>query len=253
VEYYKKQLAELVIYLEDISHKKMDYQRLEQVVRHALELLELYRKIYQLRKASPAPMRNRTCMNQLIIEWTFCGTAEGVKFFQTVHDEVKENVDDHKGVVPEEKYRILSLFLPPFYEYKLLDWMEREYGATVAMDLMSSWPMPLDIDPSKPLEAVARLTFYRVGSRLMHGPAEDFIQDALLNARDFKVDGALFFAHIGCRQACALIKTIKDALWDELGIKTSVIDMDLMDPSFSSSDELKNKLEQFFEMLEEKA
>lgn len=251
VNYYKKQLAELVSFLEERTGKKMDYDRLKEVVKSSLRVMELYRELYELRKAVPAPMRNRSFMNQLLIEWTYCGTPEGVKFFETVRDEVKGNVEQGRGAVAEERHRILSLFLPPFYENKLLDWMEREYGAAIVMDPMSSWPMKVEVDPDDPMEAVARITFYRVGSRLMHGPADVFIEDCLLNAREFKADGALYFAHIGCRQACALIKPIKDALRQELALRTAVIDMDLMDPSFSSSDELRGKLEEFFEMLDE--
>jgi len=252
VDYYRRQLAELVTLLEERTGQKLDLDKLREVVRNSLQVLNLYREIYQLRKAVPAPMRNRTLMNQLIIEWTYCGKPEGIKFFETVRDEVKENVQAGRGSVAYERHRILSLFLPPFYEYKLLDWMEREYGASIVMDPMSSWPMKIEVDPEgDPLEAVARITFYRVGSRLMHGPGDVFVEDCLNNAREFKADGALYFAHIGCRQACALIKNIKDTLAQELGLQTAVIDMDLMDPSFSSSDEIRNKLEEFFEMLED--
>lgn len=252
VDYYRRQLAELVTLLEERTGRRLDPERLREVVRNSLRVLNLYREIYHLRKAIPAPMRNRTLMNQLIMEWTYCGTPEGIRFFETVRDEVKENVENGRGVVADERHRILSLFLPPFYEYKLLDWMEREYGASIVMDPMSSWPMEIEVDPEgDPLEAVARITFYRVGSRLMHGPGDVFVEDSLRNAQEFKADGALYFAHIGCRQACALIKTIKDALARELGLQTAVIDMDLMDPAFSSSDEIRNKLEEFFEMLED--
>lgn len=253
VTYYARQMRDLIAFLEEKAGKKMDYDRLREILKCSIRMMNLYHEMYELRKAVPAPMRNRSFMNQMVIEWAYCGTPEGITWFETVRDEIQENVRNGRGACSQEKYRLLSLFLPPMYENKLLDWMEREYGAVIAMDPMSSWPHPIEIDTSDPVEGVARLSFYRAASRLLHGPGDEFIQDALRNARAFQVDAALYFAHIGCRQACALIKGTKDTLSRELGLTTSVIDMDLMDPSFAPTDQLKEKLEEFFERLEDRA
>jgi benzoyl-CoA reductase/2-hydroxyglutaryl-CoA dehydratase subunit BcrC/BadD/HgdB len=250
VDYYARQMRDLVAFLEERTGKKLDLDRLREILGHSLDMMNLYHEMYELRKAIPAPMRNRSFMNQMIIEWTYCGTPQGTKWFETARDEIQENVNAGRGTADKERYRLLSLFLPPMFENKLLDWMEREYGAVIAMDPMSSWPHPIDIDISDPIKGVAQLSFYRSASRLLHGPGDEFICDAILNAREFQVDAALYFAHIGCRQACALIKPVKDALM-KMGIPTGVIDIDLMDPSFTSTDQIKEKLEEFFERLEE--
>jgi len=251
VKYYTTQMRELVTFLEEKTGKKLDHDRLWSVVNNSLRIMQLYHEIYELRKAKPAPMRNRSFMNQMIIEWTYSGTQEGVEWFETVKGEIEENVRNRRGAVAHEQYRLLSLFLPPMYENKLLDWMEREYGAAIVMDPMSSWPHQVEIETKDPVEAVALLSFYRA-VRLLHGPGEIFIEDAVQNARQFEVDGALYFAHIGCRQACALIRSMKDALQDRVGIPVGIIDIDLMDPSFASTEQLKSKLEEFFERLEDK-
>ena len=253
VDYYVKQMKNLIAFLEDKTGNKMDYDRLRAIVNNSLRVMNIYHEVYELRKAIPAPMRNRSFMNQMIIEWTYCGTDEGVEWFETVKGEIEENVKRKKGAVAEERYRLLSLFLPPMYENKLLDWMEREYGAAIVMDPMSSWPHQVHLDTDDPVEGVARLAFYRTASNLLHGPGDVFIKDALRNAREFNVDAALFFAHIGCRQACAMIRSMKDALQNQTGMPFGVIDIDLMDPSFASTDQLKEKLEEFFERLEEKS
>lgn len=250
VDYYARQMRDLVAFLEERTGKRLNLDRLREVLEHSLDMLNLYYEMYELRKAIPAPMRNRSFMNQMIIEWTYCGTPQGTQWFETVRDEIQENVQAGRGAADDERYRLLSLFLPPMYENKLLDWMEREYGAVIVMDPMSSWPHPIEIDTSDPLKGVAQLSFYRAASRLLHGPGDEFICDALHNAREFRVDAALYFAHIGCRQACALIKPTKDALL-EMGVPTGVIDIDLMDPSFASTDQIKEKLEEFFERLED--
>lgn len=66
-----------------------------------------------------------------------------------------------------------------------------------------------------------------------------------------KADASIYFAHIGCRQACALIRSMKDALKDKVGIPMIALDCDIIDPSLSPGEEMRNKLEGFFEMLED--
>jgi benzoyl-CoA reductase/2-hydroxyglutaryl-CoA dehydratase subunit BcrC/BadD/HgdB len=248
--YLTKELQNLICFLEDQTGTKMDYDRLQEAVALSQRVIELYRDIYTLRKNRPAPMRNRVLMNQMLMEMFFTGAREGVDYFETVKEDILTRVKNQQGVVEQENYRLLFLFLPPFYEMKIMDWLEREHGAVSVMEpFLSVWPPDFNMNPDKPLESLAQKLFHRCLGRQMHGPAEHVIQDALKAAEDFSPDGAVYFAHIGCRQACALIRTLKDALKKELKVPTLVVDCDIMDPSLTSSEEIRGKFEEFFEML----
>lgn len=251
--YMIKELKNLVGFLEEQTGRKMDYDKLKETIRLSQEVIDLYRDIYALRKHRPAPMRNRVLMNQLLMEMFFTGAPKGVEYFKTVRDDIAEKVKSKEGFVSKENYRLLFLFLPPFYEMKLMDWLEREHGAVSVMEpFLTVWPEDFTMDPDKPLESLAEKLFFRCLGRQMHGPAEMVMQDALQTARDFEPDGAIYFAHIGCRQACALIRLLKDSLKKELDLPTLVLDCDIMDPSLTSSEELKSKFEGFFEMLDDR-
>lgn len=53
------------------------------------------------------------------------------------------------------------LYEPPIYDWKLIDWMERAHGAViVTQPAYCQWGLG-EIDPSKPLEALAHKTFIR--------------------------------------------------------------------------------------------
>jgi benzoyl-CoA reductase/2-hydroxyglutaryl-CoA dehydratase subunit BcrC/BadD/HgdB len=250
--YYAKELEDMIHFLEEVSQRKMDWDRLEEALIHSKRAVDLHREIGQLRKSIPSPMRNRKFMFLLVLEWYFSGTPECVDFYQTIYDEIKERADKGEGFIPEEKYRLLTLFLPPINMWKLLDWMEREFGAvSVAEPYCSDWGEG-DIDPSKPLESLARKSFYRPICRPMHGPLrEGLLSDTLRDAMEYKVDAAIYWAHIGCRQACACIRILKDELSEKCGVPTLVLDNDLIDPTFATEEELKDKLEGFFERLED--
>ncbi len=252
VRYFTTQMEELVRFLEETTGRKLDYDKLKEAVRLSGRVIEVYREIFELRKARPAPMRNRNLMNQNTIEGLFSGAPEAVSFIELVRDEIKANVDAGKGVVDDERYRLLFLFLPPFYELKILDWLERDHGAVSVMEPFISYYAPGAMDPENPLESIARKCFYRHTAQPMHGPSDPFVNDTLRMAKEFSAEGAIYFAHIGCRQACALIRTLKDRLKDELDVPTLVIDVDIMDPSLSSGDEIREKFERFFEILDDR-
>jgi benzoyl-CoA reductase/2-hydroxyglutaryl-CoA dehydratase subunit BcrC/BadD/HgdB len=253
VKYFARVLEDLIHFLEEQTHKKMDWDRLSEAVEHSRRIVELYSEMAKLRKAIPAPMRNRRFAHLLQIEWYWGGTTEAIDFFECVRDEIKTRVEQKKGFAPEERYRLLTLFLPPMSMWKLLDWMEKEEGAVSVMEPFCFHWGEMEIDPKKPLESLARKNFQRVICRQMHGPADEgIVQDSVTDAIAYKADGAVYWAHIGCRQACACIRMVKDALMAKAGIPTLVLDNDALDPTFTTEDELKDKLEGFFEMLEDR-
>jgi hypothetical protein len=66
------------------------------------------------------------------------------------------------------------------------------------------------------------------------------------------VDGAIYWADVGCRQSCATIKLFKDIL-GEIDVPVLTIDCDVVDPTVTGEEEVRAKMEQFFEMLEDMA
>lgn len=253
VQYFTRGLRDLIHFLEEQTHRKMDWDRLKEVVATSGRIIELYKEILKLRKTIPSPMKNRRFMHLLQVEWYWGGTPEAISFFECVRDEVRKRYEEKKGFTPEERYRLLTLFLPPMSMWKLMDWMEMEYGAvSVAEPYCFHWGEG-EIDLENPLESLARKNFYRVICRQMHGPAgEGIVKDSVNDAIEYQAEGAVYWAHIGCRQACACIRMVKDALMEKAGIPTLVLDNDALDPTFAPEEELKTKLEGFFEILEDR-
>jgi benzoyl-CoA reductase/2-hydroxyglutaryl-CoA dehydratase subunit BcrC/BadD/HgdB len=86
----------------------------------------------------------------------------------------------------------------------------------------------------------------------MYGPLGQRALDELTQAaKDYKVDGAIYWAFIGCRHTCATIKLVKDLL-NEIDVPMLTLDCDLVDPTISSKEEIKGKIEHFFELLEDR-
>jgi benzoyl-CoA reductase/2-hydroxyglutaryl-CoA dehydratase subunit BcrC/BadD/HgdB len=132
--YYAQELEELVGFLEGVTGRKLDWDRLARSMECSRRMTELHQEIYRLRRSVPCPAPNRLGTQLMFLGWLYMGTPQGVEFFETVLAELQERVDRGQGYVPQERFRLLNIFPPPGHKMKLLDWMEREHGAVVAAD-----------------------------------------------------------------------------------------------------------------------
>jgi len=209
---------------------------------------EVFREICELRKTVPSPMRNQHMIEMILAQLLLSGAPELVTFYKAIRDEVKEAAEKGEGVVPQERHRLLTFFFYPAYLWKLLDAIQSAYGAViVAEPHLSPW-CEGEVDPAKPLESLARKAFALYDT----GPLEPFVDKVIREVREYKAEGAIYWAHIGCRQTCATIRILKDALLEKAGIPTLVVDCDLADPTYSSGEQMKDRLEEFFELLDER-
>ena len=116
---------------------------------------------------------------------------------------------------------------------------------------MTDSPSP-STTASNPLESVAKKSFLIPESRGMYGPLmQQSLDEIVQSAKDYKVDGAIYWAFIGCRHTCATIKLVKDTL-NEIDIPMLTLDCDLVDPTINPKEEIREKIERFFELLEER-
>jgi benzoyl-CoA reductase/2-hydroxyglutaryl-CoA dehydratase subunit BcrC/BadD/HgdB len=180
--------------------------------------------------------------------YLFPGHPDAITYLEALRDELSLMVKNRQGAVEVERFRLMSLFMPPAYMMGLLGEISRESGAvSVVEPLFCTWGEDL-LDPAKPLESLARKSFMFPESATYGSLNERILKGTLQAARDFKVDGAIFYAHVGCRQGSGLIKTYKDLL-NSLDIPMLTLDMDLLDETITSADEVKTKMQEFLEIL----
>jgi hypothetical protein len=144
----------------------------------------------------------------------------------------------------------MNIFMPPVLHLGAIEKLSIDNGVvSVADPYFCHWANGR-LDPQTPLDSVIKkISLHPV--MVMHGPLDDsFLQTAITCARQSKADGAILYAHVGCRQSAALIKLLKDGLNDE-DIPVLIIDCDIIDITIAPQEEVRTKLESFFELLEE--
>jgi len=250
VSYLVNELKSMVKFLEGLSGHKMDWDKLSEVVARTNQQLALTREIGELRKLVPSPFPTQGFLKLVSADYLFPGQPEAIAYLQQLRDDLKNIILNNKNTPNREKYRIMTLFLPPIYLMSYLDKVYLENGAVSVVEPMFNTWVESEFDPSKPLGSVAEKSYLIPESRIMYGPlTDDIVKAVVKSAEDYKINGALFWAFLGCRHACATIKIFKDAL-NEAGIPMQAVDCDIVDPTINPQEEIGEKLERFFELME---
>ena len=252
IKYLTGELEDMVHFLEEKTSKKMDWDKLSEIVARTDEEIELHREISELRKAVPSPMSISGYLELLSADYMFPGQPEAIQYLTQLRDELKEAIQQGKGAVATERFRLMTLFVPPMYLISYLGKLFEEHGAvSVVEPLFTCWSDG-KLDPARPLESVAKKSFLIPERRSMYGPlSQQALQDITEGAEQYKIDGAIYWAFMGCRHTCATIKVIKEIL-SEIDVPMLTVDCDIVDPTINSEEEISDKLEQFFELLEDR-
>ncbi len=252
VNYLVGELEDLIHFLEKQSGHKMDWDKLSENIARMDRQIELFREINELRKAVPTPFPFRYFLQLLTTDYLLPGQPEAIAYLETLRDELAEMVREGKGAVSPERFRLMTLFVPPMYMMGFLEKISQEYGAVSVVEPVFTHWAEGRLDPAKPLESVAKKSYLIPERRGMYGPLDERVLKHIVDcAEQYKVDGAIYWAHIGCRQSCATIKLFKDIL-NEIDVPMLTVDCDILDPTINSEEEIRGKLEQFFELLEDR-
>lgn len=249
IDYFARELGEMVGFLEKQTGKKMDWDRLREVVAASHQCYLIHKEIQEMRRLAPAPVINRVVVQNIIVEWLYGGTPSATRYYSMVRDEMKAMAEQGRTPYPE-KFRILTIFPPPLHNWKLVDWLQRDKGVCLVGDPMDARWQPWELDPRQPLISLARKAYVEPHGYTMHGPVERAVDACVQDALEVKAEGAIYWASLTCPQGCAMIRPVRDGLREKAGIPTLIVNMDVNDPSLVPESEIKEKLEGFLETLE---
>ncbi|MDD4635263.1 MAG: 2-hydroxyacyl-CoA dehydratase family protein [Dehalococcoidales bacterium] len=249
--YMADELRDMITFLEKQSGKKMDYDRLSEIVERTDRQIKLTREINELRKNVPTPFSPLGFLELLTIDYLFPGQPESVEYLETLKKEMEKAILGKKGAVPNERFRLMTLFIPPMYLMAFLERISIRSGAVSVIEPFFTFWGEGTLDASRPIEAVVEKS-YMIPEARMYGPLGESALGAIKKcAREWRVDGAVYYADVGCRHSCATIKLFKDTLAD-VDVPVLTLDCDVVDQTVTSEDEVKEKLERFFELLEDR-
>lgn len=246
------ELKDVIAFLENSSGHKMDWNKLSESIDHTNRQIGLMRRINQLCKSVPSPLQPQDFIKFLVVDYMGAGKSETTLYLQKLSEDLAAKVAGGKGFANPERLRLMTTMLSPWYLQGAIDDILGEHGAAMVCNPnLSDWREEIYLDPQKPLESIAKKLAASSPMRMFGALDKRAIDPFISCVKEYQIDGVINFNHLGCRQMGPTFKIYKDVL-DQLDVPILNIDCDLVDPTITSADEVRQKMEQFFELLEDR-
>ncbi|MFC1904280.1 2-hydroxyacyl-CoA dehydratase subunit D [Chloroflexota bacterium] len=243
VKFYRKQVEEMVAFLEKHTGKKMDLDRLREKIEVSQEMRQLWYDIYLMRRAIPAPMPTGDFMTCVFPYMTMHASDEGLDFLRRLHSEVKHRVDNKIGVVPEEKHRILWIGIPPWFHMSIFNYFEK-FGGVSCIEFQYPPALPIDVDLDDPLGALAKRDHFAgtLSQHLISFPSRGEecygimggcyrpVRHVMQMVEDYSIDGLVIHHITSCRNALIGHTHGRRVIRERLGLPTLFLESDMVDP-----------------------
>jgi len=252
LDYLVDELKRLIVFLQETTGKRLEEDRLRQVIEYSNQAHYYLLKANELRKQTPCPLPSRLLLLNSGAFISMAGTPELVDYARTQYELARSRAEKGEGHLPEEKKRLAFIYTAVFSDPGLYDWVEQEHKAVIAIDMMGNY-VNQPIEDLSSLDAMLRGLARKLLSipmaRESRGPRHYWYRAAVDMCREYKVDGAIFAGNTACKHGWAIVKLVKDVIYDEVKIPTLIFDVDLMDPRITSPQSVRAKIGDFLSLL----
>lgn len=243
VLYLAKQLENTTLDICKKLNKDINIDKFKEIIKLSNDFRQWAIKTNQIRRELQEYPKDFNGLNYILPFHALAGTRESVTLYKNMYEEFSHYLKKQKKSHIKDKKRILWLHLKPYYKNNIFKLLE-ENNYIVAFEEINYvyWP---ELNCEKPFESLA----LKMLSHPLNGPIENRINPIIKMASDYKIDGAILFAHWGCRHSNGGARIIKDSL-NELNIPTLVLDGDCVNKNNSSVGQIYTRLQGFMEIID---
>jgi benzoyl-CoA reductase subunit B len=261
LDYMVKQLKEDVIpTLERVTGVKFDIDRLREHMRESARSEDDLVWVLQSAKNKPSPIDAYFGAIFYIgpIFGAYRGTKDATEYYKMLRAEITDRIAEGRGPVTpegdmgEEKYRLVIEGPPNYTSFRAFWKMFYEEGAVVVASSYSKVGGTYDYgfrhDPDRPLESLAEYCLNVYTNRNLPQRV-DMLADYV---EQYEADGLLVNSIKSCNSFSAGQLLIMKEVERRTGKPGAFIETDLVDPRYFSSSNVKNRLESYLQMIEQK-
>ena len=249
IEYYANQMRDMVEFITKHMGKTLDMKRLKEVVEETNRGYQLWMEYNEIRRAIPTPHSYVLPMSMFFqINTLNAGHPQKTPWYQDMVADAERRVRENKPEVPEQKIRVFWYDIQPFYFGEIVSWLEQEWKAVIAMDMVSYCPYDL-VDTSSEdsiFRGLAKRAFQ--DGPMVHqarGLADNVVHDITRIVKDYSIDCVIFPGHMGHKDMAASASLMREVCRD-LNVPFLYIGLDVADPRYTTVEEIKDRISQFF-------
>ena len=245
VEMMADGLAESVSLMEKAFGRKLDPARLEEACRLSNEAAALAKKCAHLRFTSPPLVRGSEAIYNAVVFSQLWGTQDLVDIQQAYYEELLAKKEwAEKRYALGDTHRLLWLHLPPFYDSKHLDFVEKTCNAPIVFEETNfvAWE---PLDPKDPYRSLAKKLLQ--SGFLDPSLRVEYVKKAIPAGQ---LNGVILYTHGFGRCSLAdraFSKQLRETL-DAVGVPLLALEGDCMDASIDPCSTV-TKIASFVEAL----
>jgi benzoyl-CoA reductase subunit B len=259
-EYVVKQLKEEVIpALERVSGVKFDIDRLREYLRKSAraedDLVWVLQSAKHVRSPIDAYFGGVYYLGPIFT--AFRGTDDAIEYYEILRGEIEQRIADGRGPITpegdmkEEKYRLVVEGPPNWTSFRDFWKMFYDDGAVVVASSYTKVGGVYDFgfrhDPEHPLETLADYCLGCYTNRSL--PQRVDMLENYVN--EYQADGLLINSIKSCNSFSAGQLLIMREVEKRTGKPGAFIETDLVDPRYFSASNVKNRLESYFQMIDQ--
>ena len=260
-DYVVKQLKEVIIpSLEKVSGVKFDIDRLRENLTHSAKAEDDFVWVLESAKNKPSPIDAYFGGVYYIgpIFTAFRGTDKAVNYYKMLRSEIEQRIVEGKGPITpegdmkEERYRLVVEGPPNWTNFREFWKMFYDDGAVVVASTYTKVGGVYDLgfrhDPTNPIETLAD---YCLGCYTNRNLSQrvDMLEKYV---NEYQADGLLINSIKSCNSFSAGQLLMMQEVEKRTGKPGAFIETDLVDPRYFSAANVKNRLESYFQMIEQR-
>ena len=260
-DYILQQLrTEVIPKFEQVTGLKYDEDRLREKMKLSAQAEDDFVWVLESAKNKPSPIDAYFGGVFYIgpMFTAFRGTPQGVEYYQALRKEIEDRVTRHLGpITPDgpmekERYRLVMEGPPNWTSFREFWKMFYEEGAVVVASSYTKvgglYDRGFRHDPSRPLESLAD---YCMGCYTNLGlPTRVELLERYI--REYHADGFMINSVKSCNSFSVGQLLMLRQLEERTGVPGGFIESDLVDPRYFSAANIKNRIESYLQMLEQK-
>lgn len=261
-DYIVKQLREVIIPgLEQISGVKFDIDRLREILAQSARAEDDLVWVLEQGKRKPSPIDAYFGGVYYIgpIFTAFRGTQDAIDYYRTLRGEIQGRIDAGQGpllpdgtTLTDQKYRLVVEGPPNWTSFRDFWKMFTDEGAVVVASTYTKVGGMYDLgfrhDPDHPLETLADYCLGCYTNRNLPNRVDILAK----YVEEYEADGLLINSIKSCNSFSAGQLMIMREVERRTGKPGAFIETDLVDPRYFSAANVKNRLESYFQMIEQK-
>jgi benzoyl-CoA reductase/2-hydroxyglutaryl-CoA dehydratase subunit BcrC/BadD/HgdB len=249
-KYVQAQIDEYIAFLEKVTKRKFNYEKMAEVGRLAFEAQLLWQKVLNTTAHKPSPMSAFDAFFFLALIVTLRGTKIAVDFYKELLGEMEQRIKDGISMVPNEKYRLLWDNLPVWYQLKWLSQKFSDHNACLVADTYTSaWCGAIQYTNKDNFigsiaEAYTRI-YLNIGVDQMAGQVLDMI-------KFYNADGLVMHSNRSCKPYSFGQMDIMKIVREKTNLPVLMIEADMVDPRNFSQSQVETRIDAFMEIIQQR-